>query len=196
MKARPTKAQVEARVDEILRIRLDGAEIWDVREYVREKEQEDGSPWQLADGATPLTDSQLYRYLAKAEQLIAASSRASRNKLVRRHLAQRRSLYAKAVSAGDYRAALAALESEAKLQGLFDIPARAAKLEPIKTPEDALRVIASAIADLRAGRLDNKTATTISGLAGTWLRSMEVTELAQRLEALQAVLIGRKEKKR
>ena len=196
MKARPTKAQVEARVDEILRIRLDGAEIWDIREYVREKEQEDGSPWQLADGATPLTDSQLYRYLAKAEQLIAASSRASRNKLVRRHLAQRRSLYAKAVSAGDYRAALAALESEAKLQGLFDIPARAAKLEPIKTPEDALRVIASAIADLRAGRLDNKTATTISGLAGTWLRSMEVTELAQRLEALQAVLIGRKEKKR
>ena len=50
MPKQPTKAQVEARVTEIVRIRLDGAEIWDVREYVREKEQEGGSPWQLAEG--------------------------------------------------------------------------------------------------------------------------------------------------
>src|SRR5215471_21821008 len=132
MKARPTKAQVEARVDEILRIRLDGAEIWDIREYVREKEQEDGSPWQLVEGQKPLSDSQLWRYMARADEEIARSCRASRKKLVRRHLAQRRNIFGKAMSAGDYRAALAALESEAKLQALFDVPASAAKVEPIK----------------------------------------------------------------
>ena len=195
MPKQPTKAQVEARVTEIVRIRLDGAEIWDVREYVREKEQEGGSPWQLAEGQKPLSDSQLWRYIARADKEVAASCRASRKRLLRRHLAQRRNLFAKAVSAGDYRAALAAAESEAKLQGLFDVPACPAEVEPITTPEDALRLVASALADLRAGRLDRKTAAAVGALAGAWLRSVEVTELAARLEALQAVLLGRKEKK-
>src|SRR5215469_10266081 len=108
---KPTKAQVEARVTEIVRIRLDGAEIWDVREYVREMEQKEDSPWHLADGQKPLSDSQLWRYIARADKEIAASCGASRKKLVRRHLAQRRNIFGKAMSAGDYRAALAAAES-------------------------------------------------------------------------------------
>jgi hypothetical protein len=194
MKARPTRAQVEARVTEILRIRLDGAEIWDIREYVREMEQKEGSPWQLAEGQKPLSDSQLWRYIARADREVAASCRASRKKLVRRHLAQRRNIFGKAMSAGDYRAALAAAESEARLQGLFDAPARAAEVGPIKTPEDVLRLLASTIADLRAGRLDNKTAATVGALAGSWLRAMGVEVLDKRLEALQAVLLGRKDK--
>jgi hypothetical protein len=45
--------------------------------------------------------------------------RADREKLLGRHLAQRRNLYAKAVLAGDLRAALAAADSEAKLLNLF-----------------------------------------------------------------------------
>jgi hypothetical protein len=114
-----TKAQVEQRVQEVLRIRLDGAEFWDVREYAREKEHEEGSPWQLAEGQKPLSDGQLWRYMARADKLIAESCRASRKKLLRRHLAQRRNLFAKAVSQGDIRVALATLDSEAKLQGLF-----------------------------------------------------------------------------
>jgi hypothetical protein len=116
---KPTKAQVEARVTEILRIRLDGAEIWDVREYVREKEKEEGSVWQLPEGQKPLSDSQLWRYIAKADNAAHESCRASRKKLLHRHLAQRRNLYAKAVSQGDVRAALAVLDSAAKLQSLF-----------------------------------------------------------------------------
>jgi hypothetical protein len=42
-----TKAQTQARVEEILRIRLDLAEFWNVREFVREKEAEEGSLWHL-----------------------------------------------------------------------------------------------------------------------------------------------------
>jgi hypothetical protein len=120
-KPKPSKAIVQRRVEEVLRIILDGAEaLWDVREYVREKEQEAGSAWELPAGAKPLSDSQLFRYIARANRLIAESCRASRKKLLRRHLAQRRNLYAKAVSQGDVRAALACLDSEAKLTGLFD----------------------------------------------------------------------------
>jgi hypothetical protein len=116
---KPTKAQVEARLLEIVRIRLDGAEIWDVREYVHEAEQTEGSPWKLADDQKPLSDSQLWRYMARADKQIAESCRASRKKLLRRHLAQRRNVLGKAMSAGDYRTALAALRDEAELLGLY-----------------------------------------------------------------------------
>jgi hypothetical protein len=114
-----TKAQVQARVEEVLAIRLDGAEFWHVREYAREKEQEEGSVWHLAQGQKPLSDGQLWRYLRRADQMIAASFRASRKKLLRRHLGWRRNLYAKAVSSGDYRAALAAARDECELLGLY-----------------------------------------------------------------------------
>ncbi|HVS37417.1 MAG TPA: hypothetical protein VMS17_17780 [Gemmataceae bacterium] len=117
---RPTPGHVVARrVEEILRIRLDGAEFWDVREDVRENEHEAGSVWELPEDAKPLSDSQLWRYMAKADKLIAESCRAPRKKLLRRHLAQRRNLYAKAVNQGDVRAALACVDSEARLLDLF-----------------------------------------------------------------------------
>jgi hypothetical protein len=120
-KPKPTKAIVAQRVEEVLRIRLDGAEFWDVREYAREKEAEAGSAWELPAGGKPLSDGQLWRYIARADKLIAESCRASWKKLLRRHLAQRRNLFAKAVAQGDVRAALAVLDSEAKLTGLFDL---------------------------------------------------------------------------
>jgi hypothetical protein len=41
--------------------------------------------------------------------LIAESCRTSRKKLLRNHLAQRRKLFARAVAAGDFKAALAVL---------------------------------------------------------------------------------------
>lgn len=114
-----TQAVVARRVEEILRIRLDGAEFWDVREYAREKEQEAGSAWELPPGEKPLSDGQLWRYIGQADKLVVESCRASQKKLMRRHQAQRRNLYAKAISAGDYRVALAAAQDEAKLQGLY-----------------------------------------------------------------------------
>src|SRR5262245_9938503 len=116
---RATKATVQRRVEEVLRIRLDGAEFWDVREYAREKEQEAGSAWELKYGGKPLSDGQLWRYIGRADRMVAESCRAHGKKLLRRHLAKRRNLYAKAVLAGDHRTALAVLDSEAKLEGLY-----------------------------------------------------------------------------
>jgi hypothetical protein len=118
-KPHKSAAVVARRTEEILRILLDGAEWWDVREFVREKEKEPGSAWELPPDGKPLSDSQIRRYTAKATAMIAESRRASRKKLFRRHLAQRRNLYAKAVSQGDVRAALSVLRDEGELLGLY-----------------------------------------------------------------------------
>jgi len=139
MSSKATQAVVAQRVEDVLRIRLDGAEFWDVREYAKEKAGEAGSPWELPADAKPLSDVTLWRYISRADKLIVESCRSSRKKLLRRHLAQRRNLYAKAVSQGDIRAALACLDSEAKMIGLFDdeivqqIETLRKQLEEIKT---------------------------------------------------------------
>src|SRR5262249_48844725 len=61
-----------------------------------------------------------------------------------------------------------------------------AKVGPLKAPKDVLQLVAATIADLRGGRLDNKTAATVGTLAANLLRSMELTDLEQRLAALEA----------
>jgi hypothetical protein len=101
-----TKAEVMQRVEEILAIRLSGAEFWDVREYAREK------AWGVSDG-------QLYRYIAQADELIAQSLEKDRNKLLNRALAQRRALLARTMQVSDYRTALSILKDEADLCGLY-----------------------------------------------------------------------------
>lgn len=161
--SRAQKEQVEARVSELLRIILDGAETWDLREYVREKEREAGSCWHVPEGGKPLSYSQIRRYAARAEKEIGESSRASRGKLIRRHLAKRRNLFAKAVSAGDYRTALAAARDEAELLGLY--PGKRVELSgkdggPIETLELSQhdRDIAIAAIFTRLGRGDYRPA--------------------------------------
>src|SRR5262245_36644479 len=93
-KKRPGVSKAEAlrvaqRVEELVRIRLDGAQWWDVCEYVREQEQTDGSHWKLAKRQKPLSDSQLRRYVHRADLLILASVKDKRSKVLRRHLARR-----------------------------------------------------------------------------------------------------------
>jgi len=144
-----TKATVDRRVEELLRIRLDGAELWDIREYVREKEAEEVSAWQLATGETPLSDPQLYRYLQRVDSRIAESCRESRPKLLRLHLAKRRNLYAKALNQGDVRSALAVARDEAQLLDLY--PSPEAKL--LKEVEQLQRTVAEAQAR-RAAEVD------------------------------------------
>ena len=118
-KPRPTDPTIARRVDEILRIRLDGAEFWDVREYVREKEKEAGSAWEVKPDGKPLTHSTIWRYIRRTNLLISQSCGASRDKLIQRHLAKRRNVYAKAIGQGDLRTALATLVDETKLLGLY-----------------------------------------------------------------------------
>src|SRR5262245_15773253 len=114
-----TTAIIRLRVEDVLRIRLDGAEGWDVRQYVAEKEQAGEQPWKVEEGGKPLSERQIRRYVEQADRLLEESCRTSRKKLLRRHLARRRALYARAVNSGDLRTALAALRDEAELLGLY-----------------------------------------------------------------------------
>jgi hypothetical protein len=59
------------RVSEILQIRLDGARIWDVLDYVREKEAEQDSAWFVGPDAKPLSDSMIRKYQEKADGIFS-----------------------------------------------------------------------------------------------------------------------------
>jgi hypothetical protein len=101
-----TAAEMLLRVDEVLRIRLDGAQFHDVVQYASEKE------W----GVSP---RQVGNYIRKADDLIAERQDKGRRRIIARHMARRESLYARSVNAADYRTALATLSDLAKLQGLY-----------------------------------------------------------------------------
>ena len=58
------------RVTEVYRIRLAGAKLLDVQEYVREQEQTDGSAWKLADGDKPLSEAQICVYIRRADEAL------------------------------------------------------------------------------------------------------------------------------
>jgi hypothetical protein len=104
-----TKAEVRQRVEEVLRIRLMGAEFWDIRQHASE------NGWGVSD-------RQLWRYVAQADEMLKESLERDREKLLNRHHAQRRALLARALEVSDLRTALAVVKDEAELLGLY--PAR------------------------------------------------------------------------
>src|SRR5262245_51719990 len=103
-----TKAEVAKRVHEVLKLRLGGAEFPHIRDYANAPEQGWG-----------VSDSQLWRYIRAADALCKEYFDARADHLPSRHLLQRRQLYAHAMSAGDFRTALAVLKDEAQLEGLY-----------------------------------------------------------------------------
>jgi len=108
-----TNAVVAQRVEEILRIRIDGASFGNIRDYANQPER-----------AWGLSDSQLKRLIQKSDDLLKERTERSRGRATRLHLSRRESLYARALQAADFRTALAALDSDAKLRGLYDEPGK------------------------------------------------------------------------
>jgi hypothetical protein len=105
-RAKADTAEAAKRVDEVLRIRLDGAQFHDIVQYAAEK------GWGLKD-------RQIRTYIQRADALLVERQDKSRKQVIARHLAQRQALYARAVNAADYRTALAILADDAKLRGLY-----------------------------------------------------------------------------
>jgi hypothetical protein len=132
--AKADKALTARRTEDLLRIRLDGAQWWDIRDYVRAKEGEKDSAWFRRRGSKPLSDSQIRRYQARADELVERSFERNRRRLFRQHIAKRRNLFARAVTTGDIRTALAVLQDEAKLTRLYPadtVEKRLAELEKL-----------------------------------------------------------------
>jgi hypothetical protein len=126
---KPTKATLRQRVDEIYLIRLQGGGGVEIRQYVAEKEAAGEAPWTLPEGGKPLSERSIWRYIERADELIAESAREGRKRRYACHLMQRRHLYSMAVSQADVKAALACIRDLAELEGLYP-PKKVAPTNP------------------------------------------------------------------
>jgi hypothetical protein len=162
-------------------IRPSGAGFHDLREYAREKH------WGVSDG-------QLYRYLQQADDLIADSLARDRPRLLDLHIARRRTLFARCVESGDWRAALAVLRDEAQLCHLYDTPkapppeegdepaTAEAALERLKA--GGVRAVARAVALLGADA-EGVRPDAARTLPEALLRYRDQVELAAQVEELR-----------
>ncbi len=138
MAQRSTKAEVQRRIDEVFRLRLNGAILQDIRDFA----QENG--WDVSD-------AQLGRYMQKADEMMAEELTRGRKKRLALHLARREFLYAKAVLAGDLRTALAVLKDNAQLCNLYPKP-KVPSDDPQPALTDAERLAAIAALLEREGK--------------------------------------------
>jgi hypothetical protein len=97
---------VEQRSNELLELRLGGAEMPQLKQYAERQ------GW----GVTSRT---LYRYVKIGDKLLAKTLEHDRELLVNKHVAQRRRRYQKAMDAGDLSTALRILQDEAELLSLY-----------------------------------------------------------------------------
>jgi hypothetical protein len=186
---------IAQRVEDIFELRLGGAEFGDIRQYAARTQDDEGKPvepWNVSD-------RQLWRYIDMADELFKERVDARADHLLARHLLQRRRLYAHVMEVGDYRTALAILKDEGMLLRLYEArdppPSKGADDAPMGTA-DVVKVVSGRLRQLEQSDLPTAEKTRLTAtLAGTVLHAIEVDVLDKRLEALQAVLMGRKEKK-
>jgi hypothetical protein len=103
---RASKTVTTVRVEEILQLRLLGAEFVDIRKHSQ------ANGWNLADRS-------LHYLIAKSDKLLQQTLEKDRTKIINRHIAMRRALYARAVAVSDYGTASRILRDEAELLGLY-----------------------------------------------------------------------------
>ena len=96
----------QQRINEVLEIRLAGAQFHEICAYADEQ------GWNV-------TQATIRSYIDAGTTALAEQLEGTREEIINRHLAQRRRIYAKAVSGGDYRVALSILQDEAELMGLY-----------------------------------------------------------------------------
>lgn len=124
---KPSKADQEARINDLFELRRKRATFWRIREFVREEEKREGSPWFVEPGEEPISDDSLRRNLTVVNKLTDALVKKKRKRLLYDHLADRDFLYSEAVLAGDLRAALSTLQDTANLLNLY--PSRRLKIK-------------------------------------------------------------------
>jgi hypothetical protein len=147
---------VAARVHDVLRLILAGAEFGDVRQYASEH------GWNISE-------RQVRRYIEAAHKRFAKATRRDRTQLMGRHLMQRRALYARAIKASDLKTALQILRDEAELQGLYPAakttptspngPFPGSYLSPLTRQERVVRLLAAEASNDRVQQLLLEQAT-------------------------------------
>lgn len=107
------KTTIRARVEEILQIRLRGAQYADIVKHAEENK------WDVGE-------RQIRNYIAQGDEILEQTLERDRQRLLNRHLAQRQTLYAHAFASADYATAKAILKDEAELLNLY--PAKRTEL--------------------------------------------------------------------
>lgn len=125
-KPKATNAKVIARTHDMLRAILDGAESWDVCEYVRKQQADPKSCWFLEPGKKPISLASVYRYAERAEALIDSACEPDRTRLIKKHEKRRVRVYAQAMARGNLKVAATVMKDLAELQGLY--PAKKTEL--------------------------------------------------------------------
>jgi hypothetical protein len=140
-----SKTEVDRRVTEVLHLRLQGAEYWDILQH-------------SAEQGWGLKERQLREYMSRADDLLALAVEKDREKLLNRHLAQRRALFARCMAVADYSNARAVLKDEAELLNLY--PAKRTEItgkdggpveHAILSPDERLAALAALHAAVGAG---------------------------------------------
>jgi hypothetical protein len=67
-------------------------------------------------------------------------------------------------------------------------------IDPPKTPEDVKNLLAQAMVDVRARKLDPRTASTLTYMSSALLRAFESTDLEKRLVRLEEELRAKTDK--
>jgi hypothetical protein len=67
-------------------------------------------------------------------------------------------------------------------------------IAPPSTPEDVKNLLAQAMADVRAKKLDPRTASTLTYMSGALLKAFESTDLQRRLARVEEELRAKADK--
>ncbi len=185
---RPSGAAHRLRIDEIVQIRLEGATCSDVRGYIEEKCKNGVPPWATEPNTPCLSIRQVREYIVLADKRMAQESRASIKKSLALHLAKIQYIYANAVNRDDYRTALAALREEAEVRRLYDYTPDGQRIEQPKTAADAVRILGQMLVKVTAGTLDYQTASSTNSLTATFLKAVEVADLASQIAEIEIKL--------
>jgi hypothetical protein len=191
------KAEVAARVEAVFELRIGGAGFTDIREYARAPTDRQGQklpPWDVSD-------SQLWRYIAAADKLCKERYNAKADHLLARHLLRRERLYAHTLEVGDFKTALAILKDEAVLEGHYLRANAEQSRDGIDVSSmgtaDVVKLLAERLRQVDAAELSTVEKSRLTAaLADSLLRAIGVDVIDKRLEALQAVLMGRKDKEK
>ena len=168
---------IRKRVEEILSLRLLGAEFVDIRQHAKQQK------WRVSD-------RQLWRYIAQSDEALAETLEKDRGKQINRHIAQRRALYARAMSVSDYGTARAVLKDEAELLQLYDPPRGGGDNKPaagpLKDSADVARVLADQLGRIAAAEITEgeRSRLTVT-LADSFLRALALGAIEARLAALE-----------
>jgi hypothetical protein len=149
-----TNAVVSDRIHEVLQLRLHGAELADIVRYSSEK------GWGVGE-------RQIQKYIAAGDRLLAEAQEQDRGKLLARHIAQRRLLFARCMKINDYKTALQVAKDEAELEQLYG-PTKIAPTDPTgERPYDPTAGLGPLIPELRAAmeRLGSPSGESDSGQA-------------------------------